>query len=182
MRKRIFREMKQTLLLAAILIATLVVKAQSPLAFGSMDQPAFTRFHQIDSNSIHKKWFVSKYVGISSGFMTFNGGSATFLSAPVGLQVYRQLNNNLYAFAGVSVAPSYFPYSRSFYQPMNSKNYGMMNANNFGVYSAARMGLMYINDEKTFSISGSIGVGRGYYGNYSPFYPSALRNNNNIKY
>lgn len=174
--------MKRTILFAAIFISAFAVKAQSPLAFGSMDQPAFTHFRQIDSNTIHKKWFVSKYVGLSTGFFGFNGGSSTFLSAPVGLQVYRQLNNNLYAFAGVSVAPSYFPYNRSFYQPMNSKNYGMMNGNNFGVYSAARMGLMYVNDEKTFSISGSIGVGRGYYGRYSPFYPSELRNNNNIKY
>ena len=56
-----------------------------------------------------------------------------------------------------------------------------MNASNFGIYPAAQMGLMYINDERTFSISGSIGVSRSSYYNRSPFYApdnsSVLRHN-----
>lgn len=134
-----------------------------------------------DTNKLQKKWFVTKYAGISSGFVGFNGGSGTFLSAPVGLQVNRQLTNNVYAFAGVSVAPSFFHYNSAFYQPGMTKNNSLMNANNFGTWSAAHMGLMYINNERTFSISGSIGVGRSNYNRYSPFYAPAnlpvLRNN-----
>src|SRR6266496_5699437 len=132
-------EMIRTILFAAILISAVAVKAQSPLSFGTMNgiQPAFRHFNQMtDTNTLRKKWFVTKYAGISSGFVAFNGGSGTFLSAPVGLQVNRQLTNNVYAFAGVSVAPSFFHFNSAFYQPGINKNNSFMNANNFGAYSA----------------------------------------------
>jgi len=176
--------MKRTILFAAILASAMVSKAQSPLTFGSMDQPAFQHFRQAgDSNSLHKKWFVSKYAGISTGFMVFKGGSGSFLTAPVGIQLNRRLNDNVYAFAGVSVAPSIFNFNGAFYQPAINKNNSFMNANQYGVYSSAHMGLMYINDERTFSISGSIGVG-SYYG-HSPFYApgnSPMIRNNKLNY
>ncbi|THU39520.1 hypothetical protein FAM09_13530 [Niastella caeni] len=148
------------------------MKAQTPL-FGTMNgiQPAFRHFHQVaDSNNLRKKWFITKYAGISSGFIAFNGGSGTFLSAPVGVLINRQLNNNLYAFAGISAAPAFFHFNSAFYQPGINKNNSFMNANNFDVNPAAYMGLMYINNERTFSISGSIGVSRSSYYGYSPFY------------
>jgi hypothetical protein len=44
------------------------------------------------------------------------------------------------------------------------------NANNFDINPAVYMGLMYTNDERTFSISGSIGVSRSSYNGYSPWY------------
>jgi hypothetical protein len=166
-------EMTRTILFAAILLSAVAVKAQTPLSFGAMNgnQPAFTHFHQVgDSNKIHKKWFFTKYAGISTGFVAFNGGSGTFLSAPVGLQINRQLTNNVYAFAGVSATPTYFHFNGSFYQPGTNKGNGFMNANNYSINPAVYMGLMYINPEKTFSISGSIGVSRSNYNNYSPFY------------
>lgn len=176
--------MKRTILFVAILISAVVVKAQSPLNFGAVNQPYFQHFRQLgDSNSLHKKWFFSKYAGISTGFMAFKGGGGSFLSAPVGLQVYRRLNDNVYAFAGVSVAPSIFNFNGAFYQPTINKNNSFMNASNLGVYSSAQMGLMYINPERTFSISGSIGVG-SYYGR-SPFYApgnSPMVRNNKINY
>lgn len=169
-------EMKRTILFAAILISAVAVKAQSPLSFGYMNgiQPAFRDFnHLADSNNLRKKWFITKYAGITSGFVAFNGGSGTFLSAPVGLQLNRQLSNNVYAFAGVSVAPAFFHFNSSFYQPAINKNNSFMQANNFNTYSAAHMGLMYINNERTFSISGSIGVSRSNYNSYLPFYAPA---------
>lgn len=173
-------KMIRTFLFAAILISAVAVKAQTPLSFGSMNgiQPAFRHFNQVgDSNNLRKKWFVTKYAGISTGFIAFNGGSGTFLSAPVGLQLNRPLTNNLYAFANVSVAPTFFHFNSAFYQPGINKNNGFMNANNFGnnfsINPAAQVGLMYINNEKTFSISGSIGVSRNSYNNYSPFYAPA---------
>jgi hypothetical protein len=166
-------KMIRTILFAAILVSTVAVKAQSPLSFGAMNgmQPAFRHFNQVaDTSNLRKKWFITKYAGISTGFMAFNGGSGTFLSAPVGLQLNRQLTNNLYAFAGVSAAPTFFHFNGAFYQPAANKNNSFMNANNFGINPAAYMGVLYINDERTFSISGSIGVSRSSYNNRSPFY------------
>lgn len=166
--------MIRTILFAAILLSAVAVKAQVPLSFGYMNpmQPAFTHFNQLGGiNTLHKKWYFSKYAGISTGFMAFNGGMGTFLSAPMGLQINRQLNNNMSAFAGVSVAPSFYNFNGAFSQPILNKNNGFMNANHFGGYSTAYMGLMYINNDRTFSISGSIGVSR--YSGYSPFYAPA---------
>jgi hypothetical protein len=181
----IFREMIRIILFGAILIFSVAVNAQSPLTFGPVNgiQPAFRHFNQMaDTNNLQKKWFVTKYAGLSTGFVAFNGGSGTFLSAPVGLQVNRQLTNNVYAFAGVSVAPSFFHYNSAFYQPGINKNNSLMNANNFGIYPAAHMGMMYINNERTFSISGRISVSRYSYNSRSPFYAPAnspvLRNTN----
>jgi hypothetical protein len=178
--------MKRTIFFAAILISTVTVKAQAPLSFGTMNgmQPAFGQFNQMaDTNHLQKKWFVTKHAGISSGFVGFNGGGGTFLSVPLGLQLNRQLSNNVFAFAGVSVAPSLFNYNSAFYYPGVNKNNGLMNGNNFGTYSMAHMGLMYINNNRTFSISGSIGVSRSSYNSYSPFYAPVkspvLRNTKN---
>ena len=47
----------------------------------------------------------------------------------------------------------------------------MFNANTLGIYPGIHAGVMYVNDAKTFSISGSIGVSNTSY----PFYPAAQR-------
>lgn len=175
--KLIFIQMTRIILIATILVSAVTVKAQSPLAFGAMNslQPGFSQFNQrIDTSHLQKKWFLTKYAGISAGFTTFNGGNSSFLSAPLGLQINRQLTNNVLAFAGVTVAPSYFPYINAPYQPGMFKNNGFMTPNSFGTYSTAQMGLMYISNDRSFSISGSIGVGRSdFYGGRSPFYNPA---------
>ena len=161
-------EMKRIILFAAILLAVVVVKAQAPLTFGAMNQPYFRHYSQLaDSNTHQKKWFFTKYASISAGYTFFRGGGGPFLSAPLGLQINRQLTNNLYGFAGVNVAPAIFNFNSPYYQSFNKTN-SFMNANRFGAYSSAYMGVMYVNDERTFSISGSIGVSH-YYGQ-SPFY------------
>lgn len=165
--------MVRIILFAAILMSSLSLKAQTPLSFGVMNggQSAFRHFSQVaDTNAAPKKWFVTKYASISTGFIAFNGGGGSFLSAPMGLQLNRQLTNNLYAFAGISVAPTFFNANSPFHQSGVNKTSGLMNFNNFSTYSAAQMGLMYINTERTFSISGSIGVSRSSYNGYSPFY------------
>ena len=118
--------------------------------------------HLYDSTA-QKKWFVSRSIGISAGYSFFRGGNASIISAPLSLQLNRRLNNNLYAFAGVSVAPSYISFSRTFVNTDLSKvntNNNFYKTGHAGVYSSAALGLMYINDARTFSISGSIGVER----------------------
>ena len=163
-------------LIAAIVISVVTVKAQSPLSFGAMNgmQPTFGQFNLLgDTNKLQKKWFLTSYAGLSAGFAHFNGTNNTFLSVPVGLQINRQLTNNVYAFAGVSALPLFSPYSTTFYQPGINKINGFMNVNRFGTLSAAHVGMMYINNERTFSISGSIGVSRNSYNNYFPYYAPA---------
>lgn len=168
-----FIDMIRTIFLAAILMSGLAVKAQTDPSFGAMNgtPSAFGHPQQPgDTNSIHKKWFVTKYAGISTGFVAFKGGSSTFLSVPLTLQLNRQLTNNLFAFGAVSAAPSIFRVNSGFYQPSMNKSNGRMQTNNFAAYSDAKIGVMYISNDRTFSISGSIGVSRSTYNGYSPFY------------
>lgn len=153
-------------------MAFLSLKAQSPYSRGVMDfsqLAAVNQYHILpDSNNLNKKWSLNKYAGLSSGLMFFNGGHGSFLSAPIGIQLTRQLTNNVYAFAGVSVAPSYFNFNQSFNNSAFNKSYPAMNPafSQFGLSSKVEMGLMYVNDQKTFSISGSIGVRRTGYPAY----------------
>jgi len=115
-----------------------------------------------------RKWSVQGYSGFSTSFMHYNGGNATMFSAPIGMQLSRRLNNNFYAFGAVSVAPTYTNFNHSFMTPGQfNTTPGYFNPNGMNLYQRAELGLMYVNDARTFSISGSIGVQRG--GN--PFYP-----------
>jgi len=172
----IFMGMIRTILFAAILMSGITVKAQTDSSFRAMNstESVFKHPPQLsDTNNIHKKWFVTKYAGISTGFMAFNGGGGSFFSAPLSLQLNRQLTNNLFAFGSVSTAPSIFRYNSIPYQPGLNKTNSFMQNSNFAAYSDAKIGVMYISNDKTFSISGSVGVGRGNYSGYSPFYVPA---------
>ena len=151
------------------------LRAQTNLpynAMNNMQNEAFSYHHlSNDSNNLQKKWFLSRYSGISTSFGFFNGGSASVLSAPIGLQLNRRLNNNLYAFAGIATAPAFFNFNRSFSNTdvyKNNLGTPRFNNNGFGIYTRAAAGLMYINDDRTFSISGSIGIERSSY----PLYQS----------
>jgi hypothetical protein len=111
-----------------------------------------------------RKWFVTSYKSVGIGFNFFNGGTATVVSAPVGLQLNRRLNDNLYAFTAVSLAPSYVSFNHSFLSPgIKSNTANGFKSNYFELNPSVNMGLMYVNDARTFSISGSIGVQRSYY-------------------
>jgi hypothetical protein len=137
-------------------------------------QLSYTRWqpsagYTTDSN-LNRNWYFSKYIGFAAGFGYINGASSSILSLPIGLQINHPLNNNLVAFAGISVAPTFYgihsltdPLSyKSIQNPYLSNTYG------FGADTGMEMGLMYTNDAKTFSISGSIGIDRY----YSPVYPA----------
>lgn len=162
----IFISMKRIIIFAAVLLLGVAAKAQMHPRQVS------------DTNNIQKKWSVTKYAGISTGFVAFKGGSGSFLSVPLGLQLNRQLTHNLYAFGAVSVAPGVFRYN-TMPQPAANKNNNWMqtNTNSFKAWSDARIGLMYISNDKTFSISGSIGVSTSNYNTYSPFYSPGMINN-----
>jgi hypothetical protein len=155
-----------------IMMTSITLKAQTffPGSFVDYTQRQPFLNKNFNDSALNKKWFLNKYSGISTSFSFFRGGNATTIAIPVGLQLNRRLNNNLYAFAGVSVAPAYVNFNRSFISADINKNWQnntFLKSNSFSMYSRAEMGLMYINDEKTFSISGSIGIERSNY----PVYP-----------
>jgi hypothetical protein len=162
------------LLLTLFIISFISVRAQSQLPLSDINfsqRNAINNYNSLnDSNNVHKKWTLTKYGGISAGYGYFNGGNASFFSAPIGLQLNRRLHNNLYAFAAISAAPAYINFNRSFINAdINKMNSGLTrySSNGFTMYSKFEAGLMYENDDKTFSISGSIGV----YNGINPRYP-----------
>lgn len=167
------------ILLILASISFLTPKAQTVLPVTTMNYTQWLPFPSYkpfgDGNNVNQKWYFNTYTGVSAGSVFFNGGGAMFLSVPLGLQLSRQLNNNLYAFAGISAGPAFYSFNRSFMDPVLNKSYPGVyqpNAYGFGMNSGIHMGLMYVNDAKTFSISGSIGIERGSY----PVYPSSRSN------
>ena len=163
----------RTILLFVILISSIATKAQTTVPVTFMDYMQRTNFGNNNytiASSANKKWFLTSYSGISTSFNFYNGGNATVVSVPVGLQLNRRLNENLHAFAAVAAAPAYINFNGSFNSPGFNKafpNNGPFKSNSFGMYSRAELGLMYVNDAKTFSVSGSVGVQRSSY----PFLP-----------
>ncbi len=100
------------------------VKSQTVVSPGVGFYPqhsAFNNGHLHDSLS-SRKWFFSSYRGLSTSVSFFKGGHASIFSAPLGLQLNRRLSNNWYAFANVSVAPSYISINPSYLGGFN-KNF-----------------------------------------------------------
>lgn len=144
------------LLLMVTISCSLLLRAQTI-------QQRFADSSYIHSSYIHRmqsrKWSVTPYSNIGVGISYFNGRSATIVSAPIGLQLNRRLNNNLYAFTGVSLMPTYVNLGRSFVSPgIKSYSGNDFKSGYFGVHPSVNMGLMYVNDAKTFSISGSVSI------------------------
>ena len=149
-----------------MLAAGLNAQIYSPYnSFNYIQRPAFINSIGLNDSIPNKKWFVSKYAGVSTSFNFFRGGNAFVVAAPLSLQLNRTLNNNLYAFANVSVAPEFVNFNTNNFLNPNIK--GIQNnsfhSNSLGAYSSASIGLMYVNDARTFSISGSISVERSSY-------------------
>ncbi len=149
-----------------------------PVAGANYTQPGVFNHYSIlnDSNALSKKWSVTGYGGLAAGIGFFNGGNSAFFPVQAGVQVNRRLSNNLYAFAGATLTPVFFNFNRSFSTADPHGSYMTapgFNANRFGVYQGIQAGLMYVNDAKTFSISGSISVSNS----SSPFYPANSINN-----
>jgi hypothetical protein len=165
----------RAILLIFLSVSFFSTKAQTFLPFSGMNfgiwQPMPVYFPSGDSNHLNQKFYFNTYSAVSTGVSFFNGGSVTYLSAPMGFQVTRPLNDNVSAFAAISVAPTFYGFNNTFMNPGFNKSYpgtGISNAYGFGVNPSVQMGLMYTNDAKTFSISGSIGVERGSYPVYFP--------------
>ena len=158
----------RTILLIFLIASVSGLKAQtflSPSPIGNRYTGMFTNNFQTNDSISNKKWSLIRYSAVASQFAFFKGGNATIFSAPIGIQLNRRLNNNLYAFAGVSLSPAYINFNRTFMADDVNKSIQnrAFNSGSLGMYSRAALGLQYINDERTFSISGSISVDRGSY-------------------
>ncbi len=166
------------ILFLAITFSFASVKSQTvlPLELPSYSQTANSLNNVPVHDSVPKsKWFFSSYRGISTGVTFFNRGNAAFVAAPMGLQLNRRLNNNLYAFANVAVAPAFTSFNPTLLnsginKPYGYNGYNMLRPNSFGINPSVSLGLMYVNDAKTFSISGSISAERISYP-LVPYYP-----------
>jgi len=122
-----------------------------------------------------RKWFFSANQGVSSGISFFNRGNFIMVGAPVGFQLNRRLNSNLYGFANISLVPVYASFNQPFTGVTGNKRYGynMQGINGSFAYPVVSMGLMYSNEQRTFSISGSISAERQYYP-VLPYYPAGV--------
>ncbi len=164
--------MRLIVIIAAVIFST-ALNAQVPvIGFNNFAQrPFYSRGINTNDSSFNKKWFVTHYAGISTSFSFYKGGNATVVSAPVGLQLNRRLNDNLYAFAGIAVAPAYINFNQTTFLNTNVNKHSF-NQNALGLYSRVEAGLTYVNDAKTFSISGSISVERNNYPVYQYYQPN----------
>lgn len=158
----------RVLILFAILVSSIAAKTQTLFPGGYINylHPALVGNPHYIIGGPDKKWSLSSYTAITTGYSFFNGGTSTFVAAPVGLQLNRRIKENLYAFAGVSAAPAYMNFNHAFISydiNKGNQNGAFYKSNYLGGYSRAELGLMYVNDAKTFSISGSIGVERRSY-------------------
>ncbi len=155
------------LLVAIISVGTFCsVSAQGILPGSYIGMPLSGNFYRPTpfDTITNKKWSLQIYGGISTGISFFNGGSATFVAAPMGLQLSRKLSENIYAFAGVNIAPTYINLRQNFLNTLPGKSLVgqslMYQPNSLNMSSRVEMGLMYTNDQHTFQISGSVGVER----------------------
>ncbi|HEY4111094.1 hypothetical protein [Puia sp.] len=119
-----------------------------------------------------KKWQLRPYAGLSAGYIFLNGG-ISYLSAPLGLTLYRPLTNNVTAFAGVSATPLIFSVNSLYGMPRFNPANNFSNGYGLGINAAVGGGLIYTNDAHTFSISGSVWMERGSY----PVYPTRTTDN-----
>src|ERR1700744_4890429 len=72
-----------------------------PLAFMPMD------LNDFNSN---QKWQLRSYASVSAGYM-FLGSGISYLSAPVGLVLYRPVSRNITGFVNASLTPAVFSIS-----------------------------------------------------------------------
>lgn len=156
-----------------IVIFGVSLKAQTALPgnySNALQHQLLAHKNNFNDSGSNKKWFINKYTGVHTNVGFFNGGNNMVLAVPIGIQLNLRLNNNWYAFAGLSAAPAYVSFNHSFLYANTNKfwqNNNFLSSNHFDLFSRAELGLMYINEQKTFSISGSIAVERSSY----PFLP-----------
>ena len=131
-----------------------------------------------DNNMTKSKWLLRPFASLSAGYVFFNGGGISYVSAPVGVALYHPLNPNWTAFGAVTAAPVIFNANGLSTLPINGPNqfgYPYSGGYGLGLTTGVQGGLIYTNDAKTFSISGSVRVDRSSYPVYPSYRPSSTK-------
>lgn len=113
-----------------------------------------------------KKWSLTGYTGVFSTYNPVVNTQRNGLFIPAGVQLNRYLAPNWSAFTSLFAVPAgyssfggMFTGSANHMMPMGMSR----GINIFQPYMRADVGLRYVNDAKTFSISGSFGIERSAY-------------------
>lgn len=163
----------RTLFVIFASISLLSAKAQTVLPVPSLGY-GFTQWRPftptLTDPGSNAKWQLKPFASFQAGYIFLNGG-ISYISTPIGLALYRPLNQNFTAFGAVTAAPTFFSAS-SFYNDPKGFPGSRFSKTGLGVNGRVEAGLMYTNEAKTFSISGSIGVERSSY----PVYQTTRKN------
>jgi hypothetical protein len=167
------------ILLSTIILTTfLSAKAQSylpghGLAFGFTPWQTFIPSIPLGGRDLTQKWQLIPYASLQAGYTFFNGG-VSYVSVPAGIALFHPLTNNISAFAGVSTSPVAFSVSRLYTDPAVNGSYpgNFSRPYGLGLNAAVQAGLIYTNDARTFSISGSVQIEKGSYPVYQPNRPN----------
>jgi hypothetical protein len=127
-------------------------------AWGYAPWQPFVPYSQFIPGTPNRSWQVQPFASASMGYTFLRGGGVSYLSAPVGVILFRPLNNNFTAFGAAAIAPTIFHFSSLYATPAG---YPGNNVTGLNVNASVTGGVIYTNDAKTFSISGSISVERG---------------------
>ena len=125
----------------------------------------YVPYAQFINSGPNHGWQVQPFATASLGYTFLGGGGGSYFSAPIGIALFRPLNNNFTAFGAATVAPAVFHFSSLY---TNQAGYPGNNITGLNVNAGVTGGFIYTNDAKTFSISGSISVERGSYPAYIP--------------
>jgi len=118
----------------------------------------FVPYSQFIPGTPNRSWQLQPFASASMGFTFLGGGGVSYMSAPVGVILYRPLNNNFTAFGAAAITPTIFHFSSLYTTPAG---YPGNNVTGLNLNAGVTGGVIYTNDAKTFSISGSISVERG---------------------
>jgi hypothetical protein len=132
-------------------------------------QPVMT-FPSFNNGDTKNKWQLKPFASLSAGYIFLNSG-ISYLAAPLGLALFRPLNTNWTAYGAATVTPVFFNINRLSAFPMynpNYRRYPFSGGYGLGLTPGVQGGMIYTNDAKTFSISGSVRFEKSNY----PVYPA----------
>lgn len=159
------------------LMAFLSTRAQSHLlplsGWGYTPWQPFIPYSAITASSPNQGFQLRPFASVSAGYWFLNGGM-TYLSAPMGVVLYRPLNNNLTAFGSATISPTVIHASSLYNMPLSNPS---NNFTGFGATAGVSGGMIFTNDAKTFSISAAVSVQRGSYPAYVPAGPGNSKRN-----
>jgi len=138
--------------------------------YGSTPWQSTAYLPSFDAGNLKHPWQLRPFASLSAGYIFLNGG-ISYVSAPVGVALFHPLTTNWTAYGAATVTPIGFSFNRLATFPATDppyRGYPFGGGYGLGLTTGIQGGLIYTNDDKTFSISGSMRFERSTY----PVYPS----------